>query len=87
MRELSSVELDLIVGGYGETGGGDGFDETAYASQATALEDGSYSLQVSEAEYLANAAAAEADEWCFYIEGVINSDGTSLVTVKAGKCS
>jgi hypothetical protein len=81
MRELSNVELDLIVGGYGETG--DGFDESAYASQATVLEDGSYSLQVSDAEYSANVAAAEAEEWCLSISVVHHSDGRVDVTVRS----
>ena len=86
MRELSSVELDLIVGGYGETGGGDGFDESAYVSQATANEDGTYSLTVSEAEFNANVAAAEAEYWT--IEGCFttyDANGNIMTQVRIGR--
>ena len=67
MRELSSVELDLIVGGYGEDTGSS-FDESAFEPRATLMEDGSYSLTVSEAEYSTHHDAAVADTWCIEAE-------------------
>jgi hypothetical protein len=84
MRELSVIELDLIVGGYGESGGGDtgSFDESAYESIATTEADGSYNLVVSESEYMMQSQAAATDGWTF--EGTY-SDGPNgrTVTVKA----
>jgi hypothetical protein len=78
MRQLSSVELDLVVGGYGETESG-GFDESVYEPRATLMEDGSYSLEVTEAEYQAHHAAAEADSWCIEVEGWV---GGTYIRVK-----
>ena len=88
MRELSSVELDLIVGGYGEESGGGSFDEGAYAAQATLTEDGSYSVQVSEAEYdaniaSANIASAQSDEW--EITGEFHLPGGIVIIIRPSK--
>jgi hypothetical protein len=84
MRELSVIELDLIVGGYGESGGS--FDEAAYESAATNNSDGSYSLEVSESEYNMQAQAAQADGWT--IGGTVSTgpNGTT-VTVTASHSS
>ena len=89
MRELSVIELDLIVGGYDQGGGGDGgtnFDEYAYESVATLDSAGSYDLVVSEAEYNMQSQAAAADGWT--IEGSVSTgpNGTT-VTVKASHSS
>jgi hypothetical protein len=84
MRELSVIELDLIVGGYGESGGS--FDESSYESIATEAPDGSYSLEVSEAEYNMQATAAQNDGWT--IGGTVSTgpNGTT-VTVTASHSS
>ena len=82
MRELSVIELDLIVGGYGEEGGS--FDETVYEPVATLEADGSYKLEVSEAEFSMQQQAAQNDGW--NVEGTISHgpNGTTY-TVKASK--
>jgi len=84
MRELSVVELDLIVGGYGEDQGG-GFDETVYEPTATLESDGSYSVEVSEAMYQQQAQAASDDGWKIEVTGTINTNGSGSVSVKASK--
>jgi hypothetical protein len=84
MRLLSTIELELIVGGYGETGG-DSFDESVYESRATANEDGSYSVDVTSAEYDADAAAAQADEW--EITGEWDLPGGIHVIIRPSKSS
>lgn len=84
MRELSVIELDLIVGGYGDQGGS--FDETVYESAATNNSDGSYSVDVSQAEYNMQAQNAQADGWT--IGGTVSHgpNGTT-VTVTASHSS
>jgi hypothetical protein len=84
MRELSVIELDLIVGGYGESGGS--FDETVYESSAVSNTDGSYSVDVSEAEYNMQSQAAAADGWT--IGGTVSHgpNGTTI-TVTASHSS
>jgi hypothetical protein len=87
MRQVSSVELDLIVGGYGEDSGG-GFDESVFEPRATLNEDGSYSLEVTEAEYSSNLAAAEADHW--EITGTVttyDANGNIMTQVRVGRSS
>jgi hypothetical protein len=84
MRELSVVELDLIVGGYDQGGGG--FDETVYESSAVSEADGSYSLMVSEAEYEAQSASAMNDGWT--VGGTITHgpNGTTVSVTASKKC-
>ena len=83
MRELSVVELDLIVGGYDQGGGS--FDEYSYEPIATAEADGSYTLEVSEAEYQMQQQAASDDGWKIEITGTVNTNGSGSVSVKASK--
>ena len=84
MRELSVIELDLIVGGYGEDQGGS-FDESAYEPTATLEADGSYKLEVSEAMYMQQQQAAANDGWNIEVTGTVNTQGVGSVTVKASK--
>jgi hypothetical protein len=87
MRELSNVELDLIVGGYGEDNGG-GFDESVFEPRATLNEDGTYSLAVTEAEYSANLAAAEEEYWTIEAEArYYDERGNLIAYVRVGKSS
>jgi hypothetical protein len=84
MRELSVIELDLIVGGYDQ--GGSSFDETSYEPVATLASDGSYSLMVSEAEYNMQAQAAADDGWTVGGTVTVGPNGTT-VSVTASKKS
>jgi hypothetical protein len=83
MRELSVIELDLIVGGYGQS---DVFDQAPYEEIATQQSDGSYSLSVSEAEYNMQASNAQAGGWTVGGTVVIGPNGTT-VTVTASHSS
>ena len=86
MRELTTTELGLIVGGYNEDTGG--FDESAFEPRATLNDDGTYSLAVTESEYNANVEAAEADHWTIEIELThYDSNGNVIAYVRAGKAS
>ena len=83
MRELSVVELDLIVGGYNEDTGS--FDESVYEPQATLQEDGSYTLMVSEAEYQQQQPAATNDGWNVEVTATGSTNGTASVSLKVSK--
>ena len=79
MRNLSLVELEMIVGGYGE------FDAGSYASVATDNGDGSYSLVVSEAQYSAQAGAAADNGWGVEVTGGWTQNGGFSVGAEASK--
>jgi hypothetical protein len=84
MRELSVVELDLIVGGYDQGGGS--FDESVYESSAIAEADGSYSLVVSQAEYNAQSTSASNDGWTFGGTVTHGPNGTTVSVTASKSC-
>ncbi|QMW22109.1 hypothetical protein [Sandaracinobacteroides saxicola] len=83
MRELSLVELELIVGGYGG-GGGDG---TYSYGQTTLYEDavGDYGGVVaqSDAQALEGQATSMAIDW--RVEGTVSNGGWSVKASVGGK--
>jgi hypothetical protein len=84
MRELSVIELDLIVGGYSQD---DVFDQSSYESVAVEQTDGSYVVEgVSEEAYSAQAAGAQAAGWTIGGSVSTGPNGTT-VTVTASHSS
>lgn len=81
MRDLSVVELEMIVGGYSQF---DADMAAGYSSSATYNADGSYSLDVSQQEYAANAGAAADNGWNVEVGGSWGPNGPT-VSVKASK--
>ncbi len=81
MRELSILELDLIIGGYDQGGGSYDYGSSSLVDDGT----GVYVGTVYEADAQAMQAQATAQSIDWGVEGTVGNGGWSVKATVSGK--